>query len=87
MCLNGTYSKIHIGKHFSDKIPTKNGLKPDDDISTVLFNLALEYAITKFKENQVGLILNGTHQLLVFADDVNLVGNSIDTIKRKTNFN
>jgi hypothetical protein len=38
--------------------------------SPLPFNTALECAIRKDQENQVGLKLNGTHQLLDYADDV-----------------
>jgi hypothetical protein len=36
------------------------------------------------QENQVGLKLNGTHQLLAYADDVNLLGDNIDTTNKNT---
>jgi hypothetical protein len=70
MCLNETYSKVHIGKHLSDSFPIQNGVKQGDALWPLFFNFVLEYAIMKVQENQVELKLYGTHQLLAYADDV-----------------
>jgi len=61
--------------------PIRNGLKREDALPTLLFNFDFEYAIRRDQVNQDGLKLNGTHQLLVYADDVNILEGSIYTIK------
>jgi len=61
----------------------KNVLKKDV-LLPLLFNFISEYTIRRVQVNQNGLKLNGTHQLLVYADDVNVLGGSIYTVMKNT---
>ena len=82
MCLNEMYSRVWVGKNLSDMFPIRNGLKQGDAPSPLLFNFVLEYAIRRVQVNQDSLKLNGTHRLLVYAVDVNMVGGNKHTIKK-----
>jgi hypothetical protein len=63
--------------------PIKNGLK-QDALSPLIFKFVLEYSISSVQVNQGGLKLKGKHLMLVYADDVNIVGGSIHTIQKNT---
>jgi hypothetical protein len=49
-----------------------------------MVDFAVENAIRRVHVNQYGFILNGTHQLLVYADNVNILGGSIRTVQKNT---
>jgi hypothetical protein len=51
-------------------------------LSPLLFNFALECAIRRVQETNLGLDTNGTHQVLADADYANLIGDNIGTIER-----
>jgi hypothetical protein len=84
MCSKETYNKVCVCTHLSDSFPIQNGLKHGYALSPLLFNFDLKYAIRKVQENQVGLKLNETHHMLVYINDVVLLGDNIDIIKKNT---
>ena len=81
MSLTEIHNRVRVGKNVSDKSTIRNGLKKGDALSPMFFNVALEYAIRRVQVNQDGLKISGTHQLLAYADDVNILEGSIHTLK------
>jgi hypothetical protein len=79
VCLTETCSIAWVGKNF-DLFALRNGLQ-QYALSPLLFNFAVEYAIKMIQMNQDGLLFSGTHQLLVYTDDDNMLGGSVHTIK------
>jgi hypothetical protein len=65
----------------SSIFPIRNSFKQGDALSALFFNFALEHAISRVQVNQAGLKLNGTHQILVYSDDVNILVGSVHTLK------
>jgi len=53
--MTATCSKVRVGRILSDMFPIRNGLKQGDALSPSLFNVALEYAISRVQINQDGL--------------------------------
>jgi hypothetical protein len=70
---------IHIVNIYS----IQNGLKEGDALSPSLLNFALEYANRRVQESYIGLELNRTRQLLVYAEDANLLRSNVDTTRKK----
>jgi hypothetical protein len=65
----------------SDNFPIEKDIKQGGALSPLIFNCALKYVIRKVQENQMILKVNGLHQFLAYADDVNLLRDNIRSIK------
>ena len=81
VCLTEKYSRFRVGKNLSVTLPIGNSLKQGDALLPLLFNFALEYAISRVQVKQDGLKLNGTHHLLAYIDDINMLGGNVHTVK------
>jgi len=61
----------------SDKFKVKTGLRQEDALSPILFNIALETVINKTKNKYDGLNLEDNIrqcEILAYADDIIILG-------------
>jgi hypothetical protein len=84
ICLTETCRRLQVEKmqKLSNIFPVRNGLKQGGTLSPFLFNFASGYAIRRVRLNQDFLKFNGTHQLQVCADYVNILDGGIHTIMK-----
>jgi len=80
MCLTGTYNKGRLGRNLTEIFPIRNALKKGDARMPLIFKFTLENAFRRVQVSQNGLKINGTYQLLHYAD-VNILGGTLYTIK------
>jgi uncharacterized protein (DUF3820 family) len=79
MCLNKTYGRVRVGRHLADMFPTSylEWFETRRCSIAIAFKLCCRICIRRFHLNDDGLKVNGTHQLLVYANDVNILGGSV----------
>ena len=58
-------------------------MKQREVLYPLLFNLTVEYTIRTVQVNQISLTVNGTHQFLVYAEDVHVMAGSLHTVEKK----
>jgi hypothetical protein len=73
LCLKENYSKVHINKHLPDAFLTQKGMRKVHVLS-LIFNFSSQYAIGKFQNTYERSKMYGTQQVLVYADDINILG-------------
>jgi len=81
MCVTEKCNRVRLDKNLSDMFPIRDGLKQGDPHSPLFSTLLYITPLGGVQVDRDGLKLSGTNQLLVYADDVNILGPSVHTIK------
>jgi hypothetical protein len=74
LCLNERRSKVHVGKRLPHMFPVPNSVNKECFIVTTHQHCFRLRKIRNVQENHVRLKLNGSHQMLLYANDVNILG-------------
>ena len=88
MCYKDTRSRVKVGGELSGVFGTRSGLKQGCALSTLLFNLILEWVMRHTPPNTTPIKI-GDHEIdrLAFADDVDLMGEKLGgVVTTYTNF-
>jgi hypothetical protein len=72
----GTEAQVKVQTELTNTFEIRQGLKQDDGLAPVLFNLALEYVIRKLPADTNGTLEYKMNQVVGYADEVCLLGRS-----------
>lgn len=75
---------VKIGIHLTDASPIHNFLKQDGVLLLWLFSFTLQFATREAQGNMEKPEQNGTHLLLVYDNNINLLSENINTINEST---
>jgi sorting nexin-29 len=78
--LTKVLSRVKVQNALSGTFETKAGLRQGDELSTKLFNIALEGICRRARLELAGTIFSKSSQLLAFADDIDIVGRNLRSI-------
>jgi hypothetical protein len=67
---------VKIQNDCFESFETRKGLRQEDVLSTLLFNVVLEVIVRRANLQTTGTIFNKERQLLAYADDIDIVGRS-----------
>ena len=78
--LTKVYSRVKVQNSLSEKFETVTGLKQGDELSTKLFNIALEGTCRRAHLELSGSIFTKSTQLLAYADDIDIVARNLRSL-------
>jgi hypothetical protein len=83
LTLYGANSRVRIRNKLSDAFDVEEGLRQGDPLATLFFNLTLEAAVRAMDMDTSSTIFTKSSQLLGFADDLDIIGRSVEAVKEK----
>jgi len=75
----GSKATVRVDNQYTSTFPITNGVRQGDALSSILFDLVLEAILQK--SNITGHIGTKSIQILVYADDVAIVGRNKNALK------
>lgn len=78
--MDSVWCRVKISNELSDSFESRRGLRQGDGLSCLLFNLALEGVFRRAELNTRGTIFTRSSQLVCFADDVDIIGRTLETV-------